>query len=213
VSQVRLQPVVTQNVVTYITMIEVPNDGLELKPGMTANARIEIARRSNVLRVPVSAMRFRATPEVFQMLKLPVHPGAQRNGGSLAAAAAKKGPAANEMVRATAGAAGSIADRGATTIDALFGDLVFDVNAVRVWTYAVHPTTKLGRIDPIDLRTGLSDGTYAELIGPGVEEGKMLLTGVMLPQKSTAPTGSGNPLMPGQRRQGDHGPGGFGGPH
>jgi RND family efflux transporter MFP subunit len=37
VSQVRLQPVVSQNVVTYVTVIDVPNPNLKLKPGMTAN--------------------------------------------------------------------------------------------------------------------------------------------------------------------------------
>jgi HlyD family secretion protein len=45
VSQVRLQPVVTQNVVTYVTVIDVPNPDLRLKPGMTATVTIEIARR------------------------------------------------------------------------------------------------------------------------------------------------------------------------
>ena len=48
VSQVRLQPQVVQNVVTYSTVIDVPNPELQLKPGMTANVNIEIARRSNV---------------------------------------------------------------------------------------------------------------------------------------------------------------------
>ena len=44
VEQVRLQPTVVQNVVTYSTVIAVPNDQLQLKPGMTANVNIEVAR-------------------------------------------------------------------------------------------------------------------------------------------------------------------------
>ena len=52
VSQIRLQPVVQQNVVTYATVIDVPNNELKLKPGMTATVTLEIARRENVLRVP-----------------------------------------------------------------------------------------------------------------------------------------------------------------
>ncbi|MGH9329897.1 MAG: efflux RND transporter periplasmic adaptor subunit, partial [Vicinamibacterales bacterium] len=59
VSQIRLQPVVVQNVVTYATVIDVPNPELKLKPGMTANVTIEIARADNVLRVPNAALRFR----------------------------------------------------------------------------------------------------------------------------------------------------------
>ena len=58
VSQVRLQPVVAQNVVSYVTMIDVPNQELKLKPGMTANVTVEIARADDVLRVPNAALRF-----------------------------------------------------------------------------------------------------------------------------------------------------------
>ena len=68
VTQVRLQPTTVQNVVTYQTVIDVPNPGLKLKPGMTANVNIEIARRANIIRVPNTALRFRPTAEVFEAL-------------------------------------------------------------------------------------------------------------------------------------------------
>jgi HlyD family secretion protein len=71
VEQVRLQPQTVQNVVTYSTVIAVPNPELKLKPGMTANVTIEIARRNNVLRVPNGALRFRPTPEIFAALGQP----------------------------------------------------------------------------------------------------------------------------------------------
>lgn len=63
VSQVRLQPVVEQNVVSYVTVIDVPNPDLKLKPGMTATVTIEIARADDVLTVPLAALRFRPGPE------------------------------------------------------------------------------------------------------------------------------------------------------
>jgi HlyD family secretion protein len=69
VQQVRLQPTTVQNVVTYQTVINVPNQQFKLKPGMTANVTIEITRKSNVLRMPVAASRFRPTTEVFAALK------------------------------------------------------------------------------------------------------------------------------------------------
>jgi HlyD family secretion protein len=59
VRQVRLNPVVEQNVVTYAAMIAARNPELKLKPGMTANVTVEVARRDNVLRVPAAALRFR----------------------------------------------------------------------------------------------------------------------------------------------------------
>jgi HlyD family secretion protein len=70
VSQVRLNPLVQQNVVTYATVIDVPNNELKLKPGMTANVNIEIARRTNALRIPNAALRFRPTPEMYTALGL-----------------------------------------------------------------------------------------------------------------------------------------------
>ena len=68
VTQVRLQPIIQQNVVTYATVIDVPNLELKLKPGMTANVNVEIARRTNVVRVPNAALRFRPTNEIFAAL-------------------------------------------------------------------------------------------------------------------------------------------------
>jgi HlyD family secretion protein len=80
VRQVRLQPTVSQNVVTYITVIDVPNPEYKLKPGMTANVTIEIARRTNVLRVPNSAIRFRPTSEMFLALNQAVPPELTQQG-------------------------------------------------------------------------------------------------------------------------------------
>src|SRR5262245_35578927 len=65
VRQVRLQPTVQQNVVSYTTIIDVPNPGGRLKPGMTATLSIEVERAENVLRVPASAIRFRPSDEVL----------------------------------------------------------------------------------------------------------------------------------------------------
>jgi HlyD family secretion protein len=81
VQQVRLQPTVVQNVVVYSTVISVPNPDLKLKPGMTANVEIEIARKSNVLRVPAAATRFRPNEQMFVVLNQEVPPEARPGGG------------------------------------------------------------------------------------------------------------------------------------
>ena len=60
VSQVRLEPKTESNVVSYMTIIDVQTRDLKLKPGMTANVGIEIARADDVQRVPNAALRFRA---------------------------------------------------------------------------------------------------------------------------------------------------------
>ena len=66
VRQVRLAPVVDQNVVSYVTVIDVPNPDLQLKPGMTANVAITIARADDVLKVPNAALRYRPDDATLQ---------------------------------------------------------------------------------------------------------------------------------------------------
>src|SRR5438552_5141993 len=79
-AQIRLQPVVVQNVTTYGTVIDVPNAQLKLKPGMTANVKVEIAKRSDVLSIPNAALRFRPTQDVFSALNQQVPPEVQFAG-------------------------------------------------------------------------------------------------------------------------------------
>jgi HlyD family secretion protein len=67
VAQVRLQPQTVQNVVTYSVLIDAPNRDLGLKPGMTANVTIEVARRDDALRVPSAALRFRPSGQTSSL--------------------------------------------------------------------------------------------------------------------------------------------------
>ncbi|NIC43367.1 efflux RND transporter periplasmic adaptor subunit [Aquabacterium sp. A08] len=48
----------TENVVTYVTTLDVDNQDLSLRPGMTANASIVATERKGVLVVPNAALRF-----------------------------------------------------------------------------------------------------------------------------------------------------------
>jgi HlyD family secretion protein len=56
--QVRKSSTTTQNVVTYPVVIEAPNPGMKLMPGMTANISFQIDVRENVTRIPAAALRF-----------------------------------------------------------------------------------------------------------------------------------------------------------
>jgi HlyD family secretion protein len=125
VEQVRLNPTTVQNVVTYSTVIDVPNPELKLKPGMTANVNIEIARRSNALRIPNAALRFRPTRDTFQALNQQITPdieralggGGGRGGGGLGGRGGQNagGPGQNAPGgRATGGATGSAPQPSAT---------------------------------------------------------------------------------------------------
>jgi HlyD family secretion protein len=79
VSQIRLSPVTSQNVVTYNVIIDVDNPKLELMPGMTATCSIIVAKSTNTLRLPLQAIRF--TPPnaraIMASLAGPMSGGAQ----------------------------------------------------------------------------------------------------------------------------------------
>ena len=59
VQQIRLNPTVTQNVVTYNVRISLQNPDQILLPGMTAYVNIAIAKADDVLMVPNAALRFK----------------------------------------------------------------------------------------------------------------------------------------------------------
>lgn len=62
IKQVRLNPITTNGVVTYETVVSVDNSELLLKPGMTANAKIITKNVKDQLLIPNSALRF--TPKI-----------------------------------------------------------------------------------------------------------------------------------------------------
>ncbi len=96
VVQVRNAPTAVQNVVTYDTVIGVDNSELKLKPGMTANVSIIIAKRDDALKVANAALRFRpadATPPPQQQQQ------ARPAGGAPPAAGHRGGPGGEDRRR------------------------------------------------------------------------------------------------------------------
>jgi HlyD family secretion protein len=152
VAQVRLQPTVVSNVTTYATIIDVANERRELKPGMTAAAEVEIDRRTNVVRIPNTALRFRPTPEILAALDqaaVPVHAGARTEPGS------------SRVVRVANTPPAEPAESGQGTGAQVW---VRDPDAIR----------------SVDVLVGLSDGTNTELLQDSLVPGTELITGVTL---------------------------------
>ena len=58
VTQVRLNPTTTSNVVTYEVIVNAPNPELKLIPGMTANLTIYTLELEDTLAVPLKALKF-----------------------------------------------------------------------------------------------------------------------------------------------------------
>jgi HlyD family secretion protein len=58
VSEVRLNPTTSSNVVTYTVIIEAPNPDYKLMPGMTASITVTTQEEKNAATIPVEATRF-----------------------------------------------------------------------------------------------------------------------------------------------------------
>ncbi|MGH7773692.1 MAG: efflux RND transporter periplasmic adaptor subunit [Candidatus Binatia bacterium] len=84
VSQVRHAPTVVQNVVTYDAVVGIDNRELLLKPGMTANVEFLVSQKSDVLRIPNMAIRFKPPSEkqdAQDMLRQANRPGTSGRAG------------------------------------------------------------------------------------------------------------------------------------
>ncbi|WP_366143451.1 efflux RND transporter periplasmic adaptor subunit [Accumulibacter sp.] len=93
VEQLRLNPTIQQNVVTYNVRVSLSNPEQILLPGMTAYVSIAVASRENVLLVPNAALRFRPSddrpgagdstaPKAAGDATSGVQPGRKRDGAS-----------------------------------------------------------------------------------------------------------------------------------
>ncbi len=94
ITRVAFGSTITENVVTYITYLDVNNSDLSLRPGMTASATITAVERQNVLLVPNTALRFSPAQA----------PGAAKAGGGIMSSLLPRMP--RGAGRKTAGGAG-----------------------------------------------------------------------------------------------------------
>ncbi len=76
--EVRLQPVTTNNVVTYVVILSAPNPDKKLMPGMTASATIFVDEKENTLILSGKAVRF--TPDQAYMQKMFAKMAVRRQG-------------------------------------------------------------------------------------------------------------------------------------
>jgi len=102
VTQVRMNPTMVQNVVTYDTVVAFDNPELKLFPGMTAYVTVPVADATNVIKVANAALRFKPDikPDVIQALyqKYGIDLGTGSNGRLQKGAAAQQSrPAQSDL--------------------------------------------------------------------------------------------------------------------
>jgi len=148
VAQVRNAPTVVQNVVTYDAVVGIDNRELLLKPGMTANVEFLVSHKSNVLKIPNVAIRFRPPDQKPQPQEL-ARQTARSAGGTKGGRRGGEGRA-----------------RRAESSDGKGGRLV------RVYLL------KERQAAPVQLRLGITDGAFTEVIEGAVEEAQPIIIGL-----------------------------------
>lgn len=180
VRQVRLSPKVEQNVVNYTVIIDVPNDDMKLMPGMTATVTILVTKQEAVLKVPTLALRFNPPEDQIEIRR----DSSQQQSGEDSGRAERR-----RMMRERFAQGGGNFDPQA------FQQRMASRGLGRVWV--MNDNKKL---EPIMVRTGLSDGTFTEIVRGKVEEGQEIVVGT-LNQRSTA-TQTTSPFNTQQRNSG-----------
>jgi HlyD family secretion protein len=157
VSQIRLNATVNQNVVTYPVIVEVANPELTLRPTMTANVSIEVARARDVLRVPNAALRWK--PEAKAGASAEERAANLGQGGGTAAMARQAGQAAGGA--GSGSGSGRRGGRGARA---------------QAQTVYKLPT---GREEPapVEVKTGISDGRFTQVVEGPIAQGDTVVTG------------------------------------
>jgi HlyD family secretion protein len=174
VNQVRLEPIVQQNVVTYKVVVQVENEDLKLRPGMTANVSILTQARENVLKVPSSALRF--NPMAFlpaSDTKAEKKAEAKAEGKAEPKAEAKTPP--KEETKGEGRGRGESRGMGGGRMAAMGGLPVKGLVARRedrVWIL------ENGKPKAITVKAGITDGQFTEVSGEGLSEGQQVLIGV-----------------------------------
>ncbi|HZY36495.1 MAG TPA: efflux RND transporter periplasmic adaptor subunit [Mucilaginibacter sp.] len=173
VTEVRLHPTVSANVVTYTTIINAPNNDMKLKPGMTANIIIYTKEVNNALLIPAKALAFSPDSTLlknYQVIGHVSHKSMHKGN------AAGGNPSANQVSH-------SAKSRSDTT----------GVNKQKVLVWVLQGTKLVQK----RITIGLNDNTQVEVLS-GLTTNDLVVTGIVSgPAASAASTAAGgSPFLP-----------------
>ena len=198
ISQIRLNATVTQNVVTYPVIIEVPNPDEKLRPKMTANVTIDVAHVRDVLRIPNSALRFKPEPGTPGVPATSTARGAAgatggtgRAGGgtSTASAPPSAGPSPEQAAAQMGQRQRGIGGAGAPWMRRQQPG----PRPTTVWTMGTDK-----KLSPVEIHTGITDGHFTEVVSGNLKAGDNIIIGLATSKvEGPPPPGSSNPMRPG----------------
>lgn len=190
VSQVRLEPVVTSNVVTYTVTVLARNPDLKLMPGMTATITVFLKEVNDVLTIPARALRF--MPDENLLKKVDWQAG-QNKSRKIDTDSTKK-------MHSSISGDSSIAKSSTTsTMRKKKSNRQMQPRKDRPSVWIKRGET----IHPVHIKAGLSDLVNVEVI-EGLKEGDEVILSVRNESlnKQKGDAGSVNPFMPQRRPRG-----------
>ena len=149
--QFRLAANVVQNVVTYNVVLDVDNRDEMLKPGMTAQVRLVVANRPNVLRIPTTALRFQLPEAEQEKLRKKEEEKAGKDA-NVKQVAQKPAPQNQDE------------------------DIAFRTANETARMYKVYRLDARNQPQPVDIRVGLSNFRYTEVVSGGLKAGDQVVT-------------------------------------
>lgn len=184
VKEIRLQPSISSNVVTYATIIDAPNDQLKLKPGMTASITVYTKEADNTLLVSAKALKFTPDSSLLKHYTIEGKPASQRGlhnrpqaDATDTSALRKERPKMNEG-----------------------GDTTVKAKRAIVWLKKNNVITRKL------IQVGLTDDANVQVLD-GLTTRDSVVTGIIQP--GTAPASSSDvrsPFMPARRGSGGNRP-------
>jgi HlyD family secretion protein len=147
--QFRLAANVQQNVVTYNVVLDVDNQQELLKPGMTAQVRLVVGARQNVLRIPTAALRFKLSEE------------------EQAKEAKAKAGEANKNASASAAALPASEPED---------DVAFRTKKDLTRSFKIYKLNEKNQAVPVDIKIGLSNFRFTEVLSGDLKAGDKVIT-------------------------------------
>jgi len=182
VKQVRYSPTTTSNVVTYTTIVDVDNQGMKLRPGMTATVSIITGEAKDILRVPNAALRFTPNLPPEELQKIMKEAGERMMAGH------------RQEGAPTEASPGTVGQAAAAPHVAEFGSGGAPPQGTRmrqpsrVWYQDANGKLQIAFIKP-----GVADTAYTEVLRSDLKEGQMIIIGLVSAMPSATAAGPGGP--------------------
>ncbi|HCT31169.1 MAG TPA: efflux RND transporter periplasmic adaptor subunit [Bacteroidales bacterium] len=190
VTQIRLNPTVSANVVTYQVIIEAPNPELKLMPGLTASVSIITKNVDDVVLVPAKALRFTPDADASSqyIVKNFVRDTTMRRrnmGSAMNQEPTQRMSQGNSQNMRSRSEAGTFSQNGANA--ERFKQMKKSLESV----WIISGDTLIQRM----VRTGMENGTMVE-IQRGLKEGDSIVIASTKVQKNVKTTEAKSPFMP-----------------